>query len=166
MRAAAQDYVSQEAARGSAAPQRSGSFPGRGCGARPSWDRGCARPGPRAWTRTGCPSWAPALTSPRYGLPLLLDGVAALARVLGEPRVPRRPRARRAPRALAVPPSAPGASGRCSFPASPAVLLRRFAASSVITLYLKTEPFQTAIWEANPLQNCLFISFNVQKLSF
>lgn len=30
--------------------------------------RRLAGAGPRGWTRTGCPLWAPALTSPRYGL--------------------------------------------------------------------------------------------------
>lgn len=43
-----------------------------GCGGRRLGGCGAAlRPAasaPRGWTRTGCPLWAPALTSPRYGL--------------------------------------------------------------------------------------------------
>lgn len=187
-------------------------LPGCGAALRPA---ASAR---RGWTRTGCPLWAPALTSPRYGL--RWPGGPQLSRFLPRRRLrwpwcwespvsrplpppphsaarpdhglagpPRGPRGQPGRGELLVGamcgglpsyrrPSARGGGGGAGGPGGSArlqlrfresgsnVFQRPFAPSSVITLYLRAKPFQSENHEADPMQSCLFMSFNDAKTFF
>lgn len=158
-----------------------GLLPGRGCGAGPSWGAGSCPLRPAGMDEDGLPIVGSGidLTKVRAALARLSGAAAPPPRrplrwpwcwaSPGSPPAPgpaRRQRARGALRAVTVPPSLPGRSGLWPLPVCPAVFRRHFASSSVITLYLKTKPFQASIWEANPVQSCLLISFNVAETSF